>query len=245
MSMIGHNRGPTPVEYTAEVFADLGQWLNDNPVIETREQADKGGLYVERARKHLADLDDARKAEVGPLNEQVKAINNRYRDVRGPLESLFETLRFRLTDYAAREEKKRVQEAENARLAAQEAERIARMAEEAEREAKENATLGEITNVAAAVMEADQKFKDWERAGRAAAVAERDTNVRIPSQLGGRALSMREYESLHVLDWRQALESMGGPSPQVITAILTQARYFRRTAGRLPDGIEASYSRSI
>jgi hypothetical protein len=174
----------------------------------------------------------------------VKAINDQYREVRGPIEKVVDELRWRLTDYAAREEKKRIVAAEELRLAAEAAEMEARRAEEAERDAKQNATLGELTNVAAAVVEADQAFSRFEKADRAAAVAENNTNVRIASQLGGRALSMREKETLIIANAMEAFSVLGN-HPKVIEALLTAARDYRRKRGELPAGVTASYSRSI
>lgn len=243
MSMIGHNSA-SPQDLARDTFDTLGAFLKDNPVIDADEQAREGGLLVERTRKLFQDIEDARKAEVAPLNEQVKKINTSYRDARGPLENLFTTLRLRLTDYAAREEAKRIRAAEEARLAAEAAEMEARRAEEAEREAKQNATFGEVTDVAAAVVAADQAFADFQRADRAAAVAERGTTVRLPSQLGGRALSMREKETLVLVSYSRALKAIG-PHDKIRDAILSVAREYRKQKGHLPDGVEAEFTRAI
>jgi hypothetical protein len=242
MSMIGHNSA-TPADLVRDTFTALGDFLKNTPVIEAG-QAKAAGLLVERIRKTIADADDARKAEVGPLNAKVKIINAEYKHALVPLEHLFEELRWRLTDFAGREEAKRRREAENLRLAADEAERAARMAEEAEREVKENATLGEITDVAAAIVDADQKFNEFGRLDRAAAVAERNTSMRIPSQLGGRALSMREHETLVLDDWRACIDALT-LTERLRDAILAEARNYRRKNGELPNGVSATYSRSI
>lgn len=241
--MLGHNNPPSPVEFAREALADLGRFLSDNPTIEI-ETIKEGTLFAERVRKMLADMEDARKQEVGPLNDQVKEINGRYRTARGPLENLFTTLRLRLTDYTAREEAKRIREAEIARQAALDAEMEARRAEEAEIEAKQNSSLGEVVELAERVVEADQAFNEFQRADRAAAVAERDTHVRLPSQLGGKALSMREKETLIIANAMEAFSVLGN-HPKVIEALLTAARDYRRKRGSLPAGITATYSRSI
>lgn len=242
--MLGHNNPPSPIDYAREAMADLNLFLTDNPVIENGQQAQTGALFVERTRKTIADMEDARKAEVGPLNEQVKGINERYRAARSPLENILNELRRRLTSFAAREEAKRIRAAEEARLAAEAAEMEARRAEEAEREAKANASFGEVTDVAAAIIEADQKFAAYEKAGRAVAVAERDTTVRLPSQLGGRALSMREQETL-ILDDPLTVIDHVGVTEKIRDAVLSAARDYRRKNGKLPPGVRATYSRSI
>lgn len=240
--MLGHNR-PTPQDLAGDALTDLGRFLSDNPTIEAGT-VKEGTLFAERARKTLQDMEDARKFEVGPLNEQVKDINGRYRTARGPLENLFTTLRLRLTDYTAREEAKRIREAEIARQAALDAEMEARRAEEAEIEAKQNSSLGEIVELAAVVVEADQAFHDFQKLDRAAAIAERDTHVRLPSQLGGKALSLKTTETLILANAMEAFSVLGN-HPKVIEALLTAARDYRRKRGSLPAGVTASYSRSI
>lgn len=241
--MLGHNKA-SPQDLTRDTFADLGKFLADHPVIDTDEQAKNGGLLIERTRKLFQDMEDARRAEVGPLNAQVKEINDGYRTARGPLDNIYTTLLLRMTDYTAREEAKRIRAAEEARLAAEAAEMEARRAEEIEREAKASATLGEVTDVAAAVVEADQRFNEFQKLDRAAAVAERGATVRLPSQLGGRALSMREKETLTVDSAMDAIAAIGS-HPKITEAILTAARDFRKLNGKLPAGVSATYSRSI
>lgn len=241
--MLGHNQA-SPADLVHDTFADLGKFLAEHPVIQTEEQSKAAGLLVERTRKLFADLEDARKAEVGPLNDQVRTINNTYRIARGPVDNVLTELILRLNDYVGRENARRIREAEELRLAAEAAEMEARRAEEIEREAKQSATFGEVTDVAAAVVEADQKFNEFQRAERAAAVAERGTTVRLPSQLGGRALSMRNKETLVLDDWKAAIECMG-MKEKIRDAVLSAARDYRKVHERLPAGVSATYSRSI
>jgi hypothetical protein len=245
---LGDNQPPSPIDYAREAMADLANFLTDNPVIQTPEQAKEGSLFVERSRKTIQDLEDARKAETGPLNESVKAINERYKLVRSPLDGVLSELRERLTNYTARLEATRIREAEEARKRAEALEMEARRAEEAEREAKQNATLGEITDVAAAIIAADQTFSDYANADRAAQIAESQTHVRLSSQLGGKALSLREKETLILYDAIEAVKyiegAMGAPD-KLRDAILSAARDFRKRYGRLPAGVKAEYTRSI
>lgn len=244
MPALGHNHPPSPIEYARDATHDLGRFLKDNPVIQTGEQATEGTLFVERCRKTLQDLEDARKTETGPLNDQVKSINERYRTFREPLASITDELRRRLTDFAAREEARRIREAEEKRRAAELAEMEARVAEQREKDAKENATFGEVVDVAERVIEADQAFSAFEKAQRAAAVAERDTHVRLPSQLGGRALSMRTKETLVLEHYGRALKAIG-KNEKIEAAILSAARDYRKLHGSLPDGVTATQERSI
>ena len=242
--MQGHNQPPSPIDFAGEAMADLGRFLTDTPVIQTPEQAREGSLFVERTRKTIQDLEDARKKETGPLNEQVKAINERYRAVRDPMDSVLSELRRRITDHVSREEAKRIREAELARLEAQRLEMEARRAEEAEREAKAGATFGEVTDVAAAVVEADQAFSRFAQADRAAQLADRDTRVRLPSQLGGKALGLRTKETL-ILDDALIALAVVGVTEKISDAILSAARDYRRLNGALPDGVSSKTERAI
>jgi hypothetical protein len=241
---IGDNGPPSPIELTREALADLSRFLTNTPVIQTEDNARDAALFVERSRKTLQDLDDARKREVGPLNEQVKAINEQFKAAREPMEKVLGLLRSRLTDYAAREEARRFREAEEKRKAAELAEAEARRAEELEREAKDNATFGEIVDVAEKVVQADQAFSDFQKADRAAALAERNTPVRLSSQLGGRAISMRTKETLVLDDAAMALAVIG-VTEKLRDAILSAARDYRRLNNALPDGVSAKIERAI
>lgn len=244
----GHNNPPHPIDFGREAMADLNRFLTDNPIIQTPEQAKEGALFVERCRKTVADMEDARKKDVAPLNEKVKAINEVYRVVRDPLDSVLSELRRRLTDFAARTEAARIKAAEEARKLADAAEMEARRAEEAEREAKQGATFGEVTDVATAIVEADQAFSRFAKADRAAQLAESQTHVRLPSQLGGKALSLREKETLHVDNMLAAVEALMLArigTDYIHDAILTAARAYRKARGELPPGVRSETTRSI
>lgn len=244
LALAGHNNPPSPIDYARKAMADLAAWLTDNPVIQEPEQAKEGALFVERSRKTIADVEDARKAEVGPLNEQVKAINEQYRQVRDPLDKVLSELRYRLTDYTAREEARRIKEAEEARQRAEALELEARRAEEAEREAKANASFGEVTDVATKIIEADQSFSRFAQADRAAQIAESQTHVRLPSQLGGKALSLRKATTLVLESYTRAIRAIG-PNPKIEDAILSAARDYKKLHGRLPDGVTETSERKI
>jgi hypothetical protein len=241
---IGDNDPPSPLDYAEEAMRDLNEFLTNTPVIQTAEQAKAGALWVERTRKTIGDVEDERKREVGPLNEKVKRINENYRAVRDPLDGVLSVLRERLTDFAAREEAKRLKAAEEARKLAEAAEMEARRAEEAERETKQSATFGEIVNVAAAIKEADSTFATFAQLDRAAQLAERDTHLRLPSQLGGKALGLRTIEQLVLLDPIAALNEIG-VTEKIQDAILSAARSYRKLRGRLPAGVSAETTRSI
>lgn len=249
--VVGGNVPPSPIEYAQEAMHDLSDFLESTPVIETAEHASQAGLFIERLRKTLADVEDDRDRQVRPLNEAVIRINEKFHAVHnenskkpGAADKLLIELRRRLTAYAEIEEQRRAAEAEAKRAAAEEAERNAREAEAREREAIENAKLGELTDVGAAIQEADTSFKDFEKANRTATVAERDVPVRIASALGGRALTMRTSETLIIDSVNKAIIAMGA-TPKIKEAILSSARDYRKLHGELPNGIRAATSRSL
>jgi hypothetical protein len=248
---IGGNRPPDALELSQSIMGDFSRFLADTPVINSFDLAKQAGLWAERVQKLFGDMEDERDRQVRPLNEQVADINTRYKAIHnadpkrpGVFDKLLAELRYRLTAYARAEEDKRIAAAEAARKIAEEAERIAREAEAREQEAKANADVGELANVGAAIAEADQKFSDFERAKRAAAVAERGVPVRISSSLGGRAMSMRTKETLILDDAEQALKAIG-VTEKIREALLSAARDYRKLKGQLPPGVSSQTERSI
>lgn len=247
VATIGHNSPPGPIDDAEVMAADLNEWLAEHPVIQTEEDAKAAGLEIERARIVLGSMEDARKKEVQPLNDAVTAINGRYRVPRETLKALCDQAKVRLNLYVLKKEDAKRAEAEAKRREAEEAERLAREAEAKAQEAIENAKAGECVDLAGALVGVATAGAEAGRADRAAAIAERDVGVRIPSQLGGRALSLKTREVLIVDDIYAAIESMlGGPSTEKITdAVLSAARDYRKANGVLPNGIHAEFERSI
>jgi hypothetical protein len=242
--VIGGNKPPGVIDSAKEAMTELSAFLADTPVIENQPQAKQGGAHIERTRISLAAMEDERSERVGPLNKELTAINGAYRVVREPLEKVLKELRRRLTDFANAIEAARIAEAN--RLAAEraEAERIAREAEVAEQNAIAMADVGELTDAGGAIAEADARFRNFERAYRAAAVAAKNVPVRIGSAMGGRALSMRTVEVLVIDDACAAIKAIG-LTDKVQDAILSSAREFRKAYGELPMGISSTHQRSM
>ena len=95
-----------------------------------------------------------------------------------------------------------------------------------------------------AIIEADGAFKDFQKAERAAATAERNVPVRIASIVGGRAVSMRTTEVFIVEDANAAITAMG-ISDDLRKQIVKDAKRFREATGELPDGVRSTYERSL
>lgn len=239
-----HNGPPSPLESAKDAGRELKKFLEDNPVIETPQQAKDGGGYVERTRITLKTMNDEQDELTAPHLATLEGIYEPRRKVRQPLERILKQLRERLTAYAARIEAERQRIAEAARQAAIEAERVAREAEKREQDAIAGADVGECTDVGSAIEEADAAFGDFQVANRAAQRADLAVPVRIRSVMGGRALSMRTTEVLTVTDAAQAIVAMG-LTAKIEAAILSSARDFRKEFGELPDGVGTTKERSL
>lgn len=239
----GNNPPQTAIDLARKCFKDISEFLTENPVIETESVARDAAQIVSRGKHMIAGLKAERRKQTDPLNDQVKGINAQYKKPRDLIENLTGEAATRLTNYAREEERKRQESADIARREAEEKERLAREAEALEREAKENAAVGEIVNVSAAIVQADQAFDDFTDASRVAARAEREIPVRLGDGLG-RTVSMRSKEILSVENWQEAITEIG-LNETIREAILTSARAFRKTNDRLPAGIASRTERSI
>lgn len=241
---IGGNFPPGPIDSAKEAFAELSGFLKEHPVIQDPAEAKDGGAFIERTRIALNAMEEERKEKVGPLNEKLSAINAAYRIVRDPLETALKQLRKRLTDYATAIEAARIADANRLRAEAEAKEAAAREAERQEQDAIACADVGECTDVGGAIEQADAAFSDFQRASRAAAVAERNVPVRVTSVMGGRSLSMRTVEVLVVSDACAAIKAMG-LTDKIRDAILSSARDFRKATDELPNGVIAEQQRSM
>lgn len=241
---IGHNGPPGPIDSAKEAHVELSKFAEDNPVIETFEQAKTAGGFIERTRIALNAMEDERKPLVEPLNKELEAINSRYRVVKQPLEKLYELIKARVTKFNNAVETKRKADAELLRKQTEAAEQAARDAEAREKEAIEGADVGECTDVGGAIAEADGAFADYQRAGRTLAIAERNIPMRIPSAMGGKTLSMRTYEVLVIDDPAAAIVAMG-LTDGIKEAIIKDAKKFRDALGELPDGVRSTQERKL
>jgi hypothetical protein len=217
----------TAIELAAEAVADLAAWANDNPTVSNAEQAKAAELQVKRGTEALRVLEAERDGKVSPLNEKVKLINGAYKAAKAPLDIAVETIDGPRKAWLRAEEDRRIKAAEAARAAKAEAERIAREAEARERAAIEDAAAGVAeANVVDMTVHADQSFNDFERASRFAARAERDSKVK----------GLRTTEVLEVKNIAAASAAMADDL-DLIEAIKTAARRYRKTWGDLPPGV--------
>ena len=158
----------------------------------------------------------------------------------------YEALRLRS---AIELERQRFQAEQEARRLAEEAADAARAAAESEAQARDEAASGVCgVDLAAAIEDAKATSDAAIRAGWTARRAEKGTKVRITGGIGN-AVSLQDHETLHVTDWKAAIEEMSGDDgriPQdIANTIIKCARAHRKTFDQLPSGVEATYTRGL
>lgn len=239
------NRPPTLIELARETYRSLSAWLKEFPAITSHDEAKAAGKWIESVSAAVSELEAERKAKVDPLNQAVRAINDEYRAPRDHLTKLLDEAKRRLTAYAVAEEQRKAAEAEQLRQEAEQARQAAIEAEWAEEDAKAEVDLGICdVDVGAAIETADTAFGEFQKADRQALRAERAIPTRIASSFGGRALTMRNRETLILDDACAALKAIG-VTEKISAAILSAARDYRKLNGALPDGVRSETERKL
>jgi hypothetical protein len=244
---IGGNNPPqeTVIEFATTAMNMLTAFLNDTPVIQTEDEARAAKAHIETARGCLDGMEKERDGKVRPLNTKVKEINGTYSAVSGPFDRVLTQVKQRLTRYIQAIEAERIRVADEKRREAEAAIAKAREAERLEQEAIANAEHGEVdAGVAEKIVEADTAFADAKRLNRQAAVAERETTVRVGGG-SGRSLGMRTTTTLTLDDPIKAITAMGGVSEKTSESILSDARAYRKLNGKWPAGVTAVEDRGI
>jgi hypothetical protein len=249
---VGHNKPPEALDFAPETMAALSAWMAEHPAIQTEDDAREAKKLLDRARGCTGDIEAERVKQVWPLNEQVNLINATYKAVHntdsrkpGTLDKVTNELKARLATYISAEEERRWVEAEAKRLAAKEAERQALAAAVRQADAIDNARAGELgVDVTQVVVDAAALVNAAEKALRASAIADKETNVKIGGGWG-KALSLRTKETLIVEDAYLALHSIGLDNETIRAAILTAAREYRKAHGKLPAGVTSITERNL
>ena len=244
MSNIGDNNPPDMAATAIDVAKNISAWMSENPVIQTEDSARDAKVWLDRGKLCVKDLEDERDGKVRPLNEQVQGINAYYRHPRETLQKILQEISQRISSYIREEERKRVAAAAEARRIAEEAERRAREAEAAEQEALRSASAGELgLDIASHVVAADDAFHEAQVAARQAALAERESHVKIGGGLS-RAVSLKQKETL-ILDNPIAAIKAIGMTDGIRNAILSAARAYRKLNNKLPSGISVKIEETI
>jgi hypothetical protein len=244
-SKIGDNNPPDMTATASETTADISAWMAEHPVITTEADARAAKVFIDRGVLCGRDLEDERSNQVRPLNEKVKTINDHYRGPRELLDKVLGVLRSRMGSYLAEEERRRFEVAEQARRVAEEAERLARDAEAREKSQIENAVCGELgVDIATATADADARFAEYQKADRQAALAERETKVRIGGGFN-RSISLKTKETMVVVDYVAAIADIGIGNEIIDEAIIKAARAYKKVFGKYPAGIRIETERKV
>lgn len=244
MIVVGHNNPPDMTVTADETTKDLSAWMAEHPAIQTEEEAREAKVFIDRGKLCLKDLDDERDGKVRPLNEKVKEINGHYRPHKDSLSTVLDLLGERLSSFLKEEKRKREEAAREAARIAEEAERKAREAERVEQDAIGSASSGELgIDIAAHVAEANNAFREYEKAIHQAAIAEKETHVKISGGFS-RAIGLKKKESLRVIDPYKAIRTVG-LTEDIKEAIIKSARAYRKLNGELPPGVKSEINEGI
>lgn len=240
---IGHN-SPGMAIVAEETASALSDWMKEHPVILTEEDARHAKLLYDRGSLCTQDLEQERKGKTKPLEDQVEAINLSYAPSKSLLKRVVQELGSRIKVFLDAEENRRRAIAEEAAMAAAEAEEEAREAERKEHEGISGASVGELdVDVAALTKAADETFERAKKLARQAAVAERETAVKIG---GGfrRALSLRKTEEFSVTNACDAIADLG-MNADIEAAIIKASKAYRKLTGMLPRGVGSKIERKV
>ena len=139
---IGHNVDPfTESQNRVEELTDTAnQWIEKCEEIQDEDQAGRANDFRAQIRAAKTDVENKRKDEVKPLNDQVTAINTKFKALVPFLDESLTRLNGLLEPWLQKLEEKKQKEARQAR---EEAETRRREAEAAKKQAEEEAEKAE------------------------------------------------------------------------------------------------------
>ena len=236
------------IEQAKDTTTEVSAFLKETPVVTNAEECRLGDNWIERVRINLESMEDERKPQVEPLNEQLKAINEPYRIVRQPLEKILDELKRRVTAFKRKVEAARQAEADRLCLEAEAAELRRQEAARAADDAIAAADVGVCEDAGAAIFDAHQAEREAAQIDRMASRAERSVTYRNPSIAGGKALSMRTVQVINIVDPVAAIKALcvNGVVPEKLAIAMRQcATAFEDAMGVLPDGITRTTERRM
>lgn len=210
-----------------DAYATAKDFL-DGAAIETQGQADAVGRIVSEAKKLRKDADAARADEKRPHDDAGKEVQAKWKPLLERADTIIQAAQRPLTTYLA---KLAAQQAETERLARVEADRLA---QEAIAAAQCVVSMDDLERVKLLEKEADKAAKTATRAGNAKAhVAGVD-----------RAIGLRSYKVVQVLDMRAALKWLFAHDPAAVQAFIVE--YAERHAPTRPmDGVSVEIERRV
>jgi hypothetical protein len=243
-AVIGDNMPPTPIDLGRAAYREISEFLAENPVVETEEQARAFKLTLDRTKSVLGDIEAAKDADCQPLYATWKSMVATYTPAIAHLTTLTVELKARLSKFMRAQEAIKEAEATRKQQEAFEAAESARNAALEAKEAFENAAVGECNiDLATKLETAESTNAAAVKADHQAQLAEHDSHIRVG---GGflRVATLRTKETLIVTNAKDAIAAIG-LTEKISDAILTGARAYRKLHGTLPPGIGQVEERSL
>ena len=221
---LGHNLPTDPNEALKVEFAGEKELAEGflKTQITTQEQADQAAVWSKKLSDIHGKADKLFRSEKDPINEQGKAIDDKYR-WRGDAKELATKLKRALDKFLADQAKA---EEERARKAREDADRIKREAEAAKQKAREAEEQSEEAATAAKA-EASRLAREAEEADRASALR------RVSSGRTGARVSLRTYTSGEITDIEKLLIALKD-TPEVRELAQTLANREARAGNQIP-----------
>jgi hypothetical protein len=226
-------------------------YIAGNPVIQTAEEAQTAGTWIESTRRTIAALEDERKPKVEPLNAALNRINGAYKPVREQLEGtpkskgLLGIIVDRANAWADAERRRREAIAAEAKREAEAAAARAQALIDQANDAIAAAEVGACEDVGTAVIDAQAAIKEANKLDRTANRADRETAIRLASSLGGRTLAPRRSPPIIVIDDPVAAIKAIGLTEKITLAIQQSAKAFKEAHGELPAGTRETFTSSF
>lgn len=242
----GHNKPPEePVHISLAKSAvkEAQKVATEILSISTKGQADMVAAAINAVKAAYRVFDKHRYDRVSPLNNQVAAINDEYRPLKGVLETVQATLETMNRRWLLLQDKLREEEAKRVRAEADEKARIALEAQqkaeaEAERAKDGDVTEGPLRPLEAAA-EASQLTLDARKAEARAAQLEKG-KVRSGGGAAGRAIGLKApKEILKIANKTDLIKACReiGMNNGLPDLVIEAARSYRRHHNKLPPGI--------
>jgi hypothetical protein len=235
--LMGGNKPPSPLELGKEAVMAASVYINEHPTLTDRESAKSAKLQFDRLHAAIGELEKQESETCEPLRIRWSEAKGQFAPTLVKLSALKKEIHARIQAFLRAEKAQLAAEAEERRRIAEEARAAAEAAKAALAEAREDAKLGVLSDVASALDAQREAQEAAKRAGRQTKIAERDAaSVRLGGGFSGRAIGVQKKRRLEVRDWRAAIEKIG-LTDALNEAILTASRLYRRAHEELPPGV--------
>lgn len=234
---IGHNVDPfTESQNRVEELTDTAnQWIEKCKEIQDEDQAGRANDFRAQIRAAKTDVENKRKDEVKPLNDQVTAINTKFKALVPFLDESLTRLNGLLEPWLQKLEEKKQKEARQAR---EEAETRRREAEAAKKKAEE----GTGHTIQAAV-QAKQAEEEAEKAEKEAAQIEK-SKPQVKGDYSGKSTGFRTTWKAKITDIDKAFEYYK-VHPKVVEALEKLGNADARGGRRRIPGFEIFSEKSV